>query len=121
MSEEFFAYEGIGVAVLLILYAGFGLLTEKKKPFIGHEASLVIIIGMIFSYIGYLNEREEFMTALSFSPDLFFYFCLPPIVFASGFNMRRKTFFENFTCILMFGLVSTVLQFFMFSTLTYFY
>jgi NhaP-type Na+/H+ or K+/H+ antiporter len=56
---------------------------------------------------------------MTFDENLFFYFCLPPIVFASGYNMKRKKFFENFTNILLFGLFGTVLQFTIFSVLTF--
>ena len=52
---------------------------------------------------------------MSFDSNLFFYFCLPPIVLASGFNMKRKIFFENFGAVLIFGVFSTILQFFLFS------
>ena len=56
---------------------------------------------------------------VTFDENFFFYFCLPPIVFASGYNMKRKKFFENFTNILLFGLFGTLLTFTSFSVLTY--
>ena len=58
---------------------------------------------------------------MQFSDDLFFYFCLPPIVFASGFNMQRKKFFANFTNIVLFGIVGTIIAFITFTGLTVFY
>ena len=42
---------------------------------------------------------------MRFDDNLFFYFILPPIVFASGFNMYRKKFFANIANILLFGVV----------------
>ena len=56
---------------------------------------------------------------MTFDEDFFFYFCLPPIVFASGYTMKRKKFFQNFSNILVFGLIGTVVQFTLFSLLTY--
>ncbi len=58
---------------------------------------------------------------MKFSDDLFFYFCLPPIVFASGFNMQRKKFFSNIRNIVLFGLVGTIIAFVSFSGLTVLY
>lgn len=58
---------------------------------------------------------------MKFSDDLFFYFCLPPIVFASGFNMQRKKFFSNIKNIVLFGLVGTIIAFVSFSGLTVLY
>jgi len=58
---------------------------------------------------------------MTFSDDLFFYFCLPPIVFASGFNMQRKKFFENIRNIILFGLVGTIIAFISFTGFTILY
>ena len=48
---------------------------------------------------------------MSFNGNLFFYFVLPPIVFAAGFNMYRKQFFANITNILLFGVGGTFIAF----------
>ena len=58
---------------------------------------------------------------MKFSDDLFFYFCLPPIVFARAFNMQRKKFFKNIRNILLLGLVSTIITFILFSIITWAY
>lgn len=58
---------------------------------------------------------------MQFSDDLFFYFCLPPIVFASGFNMQRKKFMANITNIVLFGIVGTIIAFISFTGLTVLY
>ena len=58
---------------------------------------------------------------MKFSDDLFFYFCLPPIVFASGFNMQRKKFFANIKNIVLFGLIGTIIAFVSFSGMTVLY
>ena len=40
---------------------------------------------------------------------------LPPLVFNSGFSMRRKKFFENLGNIMIFGLVVTLVCFVIYS------
>ena len=57
---------------------------------------------------------------MKFNDNTFFYFCLPPIVFASGFNMRRAKFFNNFRSIIAFGVFGTFISFFSFSAMTIF-
>lgn len=49
---------------------------------------------------------------------MFFYFVLPPIVFAAGFNMYRKKFFENFRNIILFGVFGTLVAFFAYASVT---
>ena len=98
-----------------MLYMFLGLLIERIHAPFGHEASIVIIVGGAISYLVYSSGYIAFNEKLSFDSNLFFYFCLPPIVLASGFNMKRRIFFENFGAVLIFGVFSTILQFFLFS------
>lgn len=53
-----------------------------------------------------------------FDDNVLFYFCIPPIVFASGYNMRRKRFFQNFTNIMIFGIFGTLVTYIIFAALT---
>jgi len=87
----------------------------------GHEASLVTLIGFGVSFAFQYAGQKEFLQLMKFSDDLFFYFCLPPIVFSSGFNMQRKKFFKNIGNIILFGIVGTVVAFVSFAGLTLLY
>ena len=53
-----------------------------------------------------------------FDDNVLFYFCIPPIVFASGYNMRRKRFFQNFTNIMIFGILGTLVTYILFAAFT---
>ena len=119
MSALIFSIDTLIIFALLMLYIFAGTFVETKKPIFGHEAGLVILVGVIISYFVKSSNHVDLAELLTFEPDFFFYFCLPPIIFASGYNMKRKKFFENFTNILMFGLFGTILQFCIFSILTY--
>ena len=119
MSANLFSAGAIIVMLVLIVYMFLGSLLEKYHCVVGHEAGLVILFGMMISLLLYFTGHEDMTNMMSFDENFFFYFCLPPIVFASGYNMKRKKFFENFTNILLFGLFGTVLQFTIFSIFTY--
>ena len=104
---------------MLMIYMCFEAYKHKKDIKFGHEASLVCLVGLAISALMWFKEVEEFSELLAFNDDLFFYFVLPPIVFASGFNMYRKKFFANIQNIGLFGVLATFLTFTLFSIFTY--
>ena len=106
---------------MLIIYMAFEAFKHKRGLTFGHEASLVTLIGFGISYAFVLSSQTEFNNLMQFSDDLFFYLCLPPIVFASGFNMQRKKFFANIRNIILFGLIGTIIAFVSFSLMTVLY
>lgn len=86
--------EGIVIIFgMLIIYMSFEAFKHKKGLTFGHEASLVTLIGFGISYAYQAAGEKDFANIMQFSDDLFFYFCLPPIIFANGFNLQRKKFF----------------------------
>ena len=108
----------IVIYIMPLLYMVIGTLIEKYELSFGHEASITILIGMCISYISYISDDTEFGNMLKFDDNTFFFVCLPPIVFASGFNMQRGNFFSNFSSIALFGVVGTLVAFLTFTTLT---
>ena len=117
MSQEI--SEGAIVVFLMILgYLVMGTCIEKLHLPFGHEASFTILIGMAVSYLFILIKDREVTGLLKFNDNTFFFVCLPPIVFASGFNMQRGNFFANIKNILLFGCITTFISFTIFSILT---
>ena len=111
--------EGILVIFfMLMIFMLFEAYKHKKNLKFGHEASLVCVIGIAISAIYTSMGTTEFADIMTFNDDLFFYFVLPPIVFASGFNMYRKKFFANIKNITLFGVLGTFVTFASFSGLT---
>jgi hypothetical protein len=51
---------------------------------------------------------------------MFFTFILPPIIFAAGYNLRRRSFFKYFLYIFLFGVLGTVVTFLVVLPLTYY-
>jgi NhaP-type Na+/H+ or K+/H+ antiporter len=75
-----------------------------------------MIISLILKYMS--TEENNIMEALKFNEEMFFYVCLPPIVFASGFNMHRGDFFANIKIVIIFGVLGTLISFTTFSYFT---
>jgi NhaP-type Na+/H+ or K+/H+ antiporter len=100
---------------MIMIYVALGTVIEKFHCSFGHEASFVVMLGGLASFIAYFVDYTVLLDGIKFNNNVFFYFCLPPIVFASGFNMKRKIFFENFGSVIIFGVFSTIIQFILFS------
>ena len=73
---------------------------------------------MAISFALYYSEHEDLIAMMKFDDNAFFFVCLPPIVFASGFNMQRGNFFANIKNVLLFGILGTFVAFFSFSAFT---
>ena len=103
---------------MLIFYTIIGLYMEHHKPPIGHETGIIVLTGMLISFSIRQIGGKEAVAFLEFNNVIFFQVCLPLIIFASGYNMKRNKFFENLKSITKFGLVATLLTFIFYSSLT---
>lgn len=84
------------------------------------EAALVLTIGIIvggairiFSGMGNVYDNEGSViarTLLGFSPRVFFTGLLPPILFNSGYQLRRELFFRHIRPIVLFAAMGTVIS-----------
>eukprot|EP00937_MAST-01D_sp_MAST-1D-sp2_P006161 g6161.t1 len=74
-----------------------------------HESGPAVVLGMCAGLILRYGLSER----VPFSADVFFFFVLPPIIFAQGYTLRSRSFWTNFHHIFVFGIVGTLLQFVM--------
>ena len=129
-NEKLSLYFSVFAGLLMIVFILAKALHEAKflNSYIS-EASLVLIFGMATgSLVAYLNElvdkdgsevfaddafNEDGAThladrMLSFSPDLFFMALLPPILFNSGYQLRRELFYRHIKPIILLATVGTI-------------
>ena len=114
----------------LVLILSKYLHENKKLSSVVPEAAMVIAIGMGAGYIIHivLGERlvsddnanaknddeqqtveDDLVALLSFDPEFFFIFLLPPIIFNTGLRMG-PLFFRHITPIIMFAIVGTAIS-----------
>lgn len=55
----------------------------------------------------------------SFNQQIFFFGLLPPMIFEGGYNLRKTLVFKNFTYIALFGVLGTIISFFVILGLTF--
>ena len=78
---------------LIISYLVIGSIKNATGTAFGHEASYIAAIGFLISLAAFKSNDNTIQENIIFDDNVLFYFCIPPIVFASGYNMRRKRFF----------------------------
>lgn len=105
---------------IFIIVAYFGKLLHDY-PKVGSvlpEAAMIIIVGMVVGFFIHLvagDDDDEAMaddvarSMLSFSPTVFFVVLLPPIIFNSGYHLRRDLFFRYITPICLYACLGTVI------------
>lgn len=83
------------------------------------EAGMILLVGMAAGFFVNLftpentTSDEENSVAeglLSFSPEAFFVFLLPPIIFNSGYHLRRELFFRHITPIALLAMIGTTVS-----------
>ncbi|CAN4106203.1 unnamed protein product [Withania somnifera] len=76
-----------------------------------NESITALLIGLCTGVVILLISGGKNSHILVFSEDLFFIYLLPPIIFNAGFQVKKKSFFRNFSTIMLFGAVGTLISF----------
>ncbi|XP_009766186.1 sodium/hydrogen exchanger 1 [Nicotiana tabacum] len=76
-----------------------------------NESITALVIGLCTGVVILLISGGKNSRILVFSEDLFFIYLLPPIIFNAGFQVKKKSFFRNFSTIMLFGAVGTLISF----------
>ena len=115
LSKENFLLVILLVCFMCIVYVVIGTFFKAKKSPFGHETGLVILLGVLLSWIFtffpdfniYLNDK------------ILFQVCLPLILFSEGYNMHMSFFYSELTNSLMFGFLVVFATYFMHLGLTW--
>ncbi|CAJ1976171.1 unnamed protein product [Sphenostylis stenocarpa] len=86
-----------------------GHLLEENRW--ANESIIALLLGLCAGTVVLFVTNFQSAKILIFSEDLFFLYLLPPIIFNAGFQVKKKQFFKNFTTILLFGVIGTVISF----------
>ena len=86
------------------------------------EAGMVLLVGVVAGFFVNLvvartksndyvsNDESVAQSLLSFSPQIFFIALLPPIIFNSGYHLRRELFFRHIVPITLFAVLGTLIS-----------
>ena len=103
---------------LLMLAVTLGHYLKKSKHKYLQEAGLTVLVGILAGLLFDLFDQEKYLTNLSkHFGNLFMILLLPPIIFESGFNMNKGSFFQNFGTVLAYSFLGTFIAIFTSSVL----
>eukprot|EP01122_Echinamoeba_exundans_P014001 TRINITY_DN6250_c0_g1_i1.p1 TRINITY_DN6250_c0_g1~~TRINITY_DN6250_c0_g1_i1.p1 ORF type:complete len:603 (-),score=192.92 TRINITY_DN6250_c0_g1_i1:84-1892(-) len=107
------------VMVLVIVFVVGYLLKNAHFHYL-HESGAAMLIGLVTGIlIRYGTNAETLRGVVAFDQHFFFLVLLPPIIFESGYNMKRGHFFYNFDSILWFALLGTMVSMILTGLLVY--
>ncbi|KAL9235070.1 hypothetical protein vseg_009866 [Gypsophila vaccaria] len=94
---------------LICLCIIIGHLLEENRW--ANESITSLLLGLLSGGIVLWIKKGQSSRILVFNEELFFIYLLPPIIFNAGFQVKKKQFFKNFSIILMFGVLGTIISF----------
>ncbi|XP_054709076.1 sodium/hydrogen exchanger 3-like [Uloborus diversus] len=68
------------------------------------ESCMLVVVGVIVGLVLYVCN----VSVGTLTPNVFFLFMLPPIVFEAGYFMPNRLFFDNLVTILIFAFIGTI-------------
>lgn len=69
------------------------------------ESALLIVLGVL---LGGIVWAADHIASFTLTPEVFFFYLLPPIVLDAGYFMPNRLFFGNLGSILLYAVIGTV-------------
>ena len=120
----------LSITFVCVLLLGGVLLRQfmekRKLPAITETGACMLlgalVNGAFWSFARLVRGRADSRLSISMSDDMhdiIYFGLLPPIIFEAGFTMRKRSFFANFSTILLYAVVGTLLSIIVTGFITY--
>ncbi|XP_072416666.1 sodium/hydrogen exchanger 3 isoform X1 [Chiloscyllium punctatum] len=95
----------IAVWILVASLAKIVFHLSERVTSVVPESALLIVLGLI---LGGIVWAADHTASFTLTPNVFFFYLLPPIVLDAGYFMPNRHFFGNLGTILMYAVIGTV-------------
>ncbi|KAK0538140.1 monovalent cation:H+ antiporter, CPA1 (nhx1) [Tilletia horrida] len=112
-AEEQERYSSLAFCLVLALLTGSfwtSYYLKRKRITAVHETIVGLLAGMFVGACLRIGPGEQVQHMLSFSNTIMLNVLLPPIILASGYDLKQERFFRNFWVILTFALAGTLIS-----------
>lgn len=119
-AHEFGALNSLGLCAVLgmCVFAGYHL-KQRKFYYLPESAATMLIGALAGGLVELFYPSEDELSFIRFEPQLFFFVLLPPIIFEAGYKLNKKGFFSNFTTIMLYAVLGTLVSTFVIGFLLY--
>ncbi|XP_072880268.1 sodium/hydrogen exchanger 3.1 isoform X1 [Hemitrygon akajei] len=95
----------ISIWILVASLAKIVFHLSEKVTCVVPESALLIVLGLI---LGGIVWAADHTASFTLTPNVFFFYLLPPIVLDAGYFMPNRHFFGNIGSILMYAVIGTI-------------